>query len=83
MTASVAVASVDVVAAGVATASAIATLLLLGAAVGVAMKVRVMQTAPNTFSRAARRQSSPARLAQNLKHWGFCGQAYCSSHSLP
>ena len=54
MTASVVVAIV-VVATVEATSPTVATLLLLGAAVGVVVKVRVMQTAPTACSRATRR----------------------------
>ena len=42
-----------IVAAGTAAISAVATLFLLGVAVGVVVKVHVMQTVPNTSSRAA------------------------------
>ena len=54
MTASVAVAAVVVVAV-VAAAVAVATLLRLGASVGVVVKMGVMQTAPTGSSRTTRR----------------------------
>ena len=52
--ASVAVATV-VIATVVATVVAVATLLLLGAAVGVVVKMGVMQTPPTDSSRTTRR----------------------------
>ena len=65
MTASVSVLAV-VVAASVGASPTVATLLLLGAAVGVVVKGRAMQTSSTVSSRAAQMYWSPARLAQKL-----------------
>ena len=66
MTASVADAAVNI---STVVAAAVATLLLLGAAVSVVVKMGAMQTAPTASSRALEGNGPPPDSRRNLKHW--------------